>query len=974
MINKECILDSTGGIRKDFAKRGIPQYSNNYVHVNFLIPQDVFAELDNYTVQVAASITAQSQTTVLPTLYAFSSKTLKIDDINYIKYSVVLSSIYTEKRGALKLSPSVYEVREATVNSQLTTQLINRKAYVYTQLDVVESVDATYDNSLDNPSIAVALSNAIDSKHISDIDENGASIAEIAYNVATNYSTPYYNGWILMNKAKKQMFIPYIGTNDEENLFYLDYKNGIMYDITEITSITGTPVTYSCNIKQLNFSKEEVEALLSDKLTDVEYASGYFTKTKYNHLTDEDITEEIVDVDTLADDMGFTAHKNNTDNPHSVTKTQVGLGNVSNYTISNAYNSDSATSYASSKAVYDGLATKADLANFTILNNKVNSMLELIGDPENPDADNIVNTLTDIIQIFNDYNESNGSVLSLLNQKVSQSDFNDLSTTVSTLSGNLTALTIRVSNIEADNMGGLIILTPTDNTALLTLTPSEFVANTGLNVNDYPYKTTLTSDAFINGKDVTIEFYDDPEIGFQDVFEINNTTGTLTLYADDLPTNNVVISKIKIIKSLSAINAEIYANTTQIAANTSDITNIYSQLNTKQNISNIVKSTDNSGAGWNTTTSDSKYPSEKLTKDTLDKKLDKSYTFTDTGTGSITWTSAGGADSFYVTVEGDGNNEYTDSSASTLVVSELSAGFLANKRVTLNNATTNFSSVFYVYPEYMDIDTSTVRISNKCQSIERKVKDGNNDTHDCDIPYINNSSTIYNSLQEVYSREKIDTLISTGIYDLTTDTMTIGTDLTTSKTNLSNLGDYRPKVNDIVIDANNVIGKVASYNTTTNNVTITPIRQLPLVVANPSGVASGTTLKFLNIDGTNYYVNTTRYLHTVRLTATSSISNALDFDVTLNYVSTSSDESSLWSSVYDQIPSSAFGMLSGIILDSNHVDLYPTHYSKTSSYVVLEGAKKLDTSSPSNLTTTVVNLAKTETSVSVSNHKAVRIS
>lgn len=549
MINKEVILDSTGGIRKDFAKRGIPQYSNNYVHVNFLIPQDVFAELDNYTVQVAASITAQSQTTVLPTLYAFASKTLKIDEINYIKYSVVLSSIYTEKRGALKLSPSVYEVRQTTVENQLTTQLINRKAYVYTQLDVVESVDATYDNSLDNPSIAVALSNAIDSKHISDIDVDGASIAEIAYNIATDYSTPYYNGWILMNKAKKQMFIPYIGTNDEENLFYLDYKNGIMYDITNITASSSTPISYSCDIKQLNFSKEEVETLLSDKLTDVEYASGYFTKTKHDHLENEDITEEIVDVNTLADDMGFTAHKNNTDNPHSVTKTQVGLGNVSDYTISDNPSLDSSYSYASSKALYTGLANKVNLTTFQTLNDQVQAISELIGDFDNPDPDNIVNKLTEIIQIFQDYDESAGTVLSILNTKASQTE-------VTSISGRVTSLETRVDALDESNYG-LIILTPQDDINLLTITPSEFVDNTGDNAEDYPYKTILTSNEFKDAIDFSVVFNGEDSGLFEPICTLNNQTGELTLYCSELPTQNIVIVKIRLVKTLSAINGEI---------------------------------------------------------------------------------------------------------------------------------------------------------------------------------------------------------------------------------------------------------------------------------------------------------------------------------------------------------------------------------------------------------------------------------
>lgn len=47
----------------------------------------------------------------------------------------------------------------------------------------------------------------------------------------------------------------------------------------------------------------------------------------------------------------LTSHANDKSNPHSVTKSQVGLGNVGNYSISDSTSSDSSASYASSKAI-----------------------------------------------------------------------------------------------------------------------------------------------------------------------------------------------------------------------------------------------------------------------------------------------------------------------------------------------------------------------------------------------------------------------------------------------------------------------------------------------------------------------------------------------------------------------------------------------------------------------------------------------
>ncbi len=64
-------------------------------------------------------------------------------------------------------------------------------------------------------------------------------------------------------------------------------------------------------------------------------------------------------------DSAVTTHVNNKNNPHNVTKSQIGLGNVQNYGISDSVALNSSTSYASSKAVkaaYDLAATKITTA------------------------------------------------------------------------------------------------------------------------------------------------------------------------------------------------------------------------------------------------------------------------------------------------------------------------------------------------------------------------------------------------------------------------------------------------------------------------------------------------------------------------------------------------------------------------------------------------------------------------------------
>lgn len=89
-----------------------------------------------------------------------------------------------------------------------------------------------------------------------------------------------------------------------------------------------------------------------------QYYLGMYAKADNSGKLDGKTRSEIIaEAQTdMATDSSLNAHIADTDNPHSVSATTVGLQNVKNYGISDSYALDSSTSYASSKAVND-LAT-----------------------------------------------------------------------------------------------------------------------------------------------------------------------------------------------------------------------------------------------------------------------------------------------------------------------------------------------------------------------------------------------------------------------------------------------------------------------------------------------------------------------------------------------------------------------------------------------------------------------------------------
>ena len=70
----------------------------------------------------------------------------------------------------------------------------------------------------------------------------------------------------------------------------------------------------------------------------------------------------------------LASHADRVDNPHNVSKSQVGLSNVDNYTISDSYTLNNSESYASSKALLDGINYSVSVAASSLSSHTSNTL------------------------------------------------------------------------------------------------------------------------------------------------------------------------------------------------------------------------------------------------------------------------------------------------------------------------------------------------------------------------------------------------------------------------------------------------------------------------------------------------------------------------------------------------------------------------------------------------------------------------
>ena len=559
MINKEIILGN-GNIVKDFSDRNIPQNSHNQVCVSFLIPSNQFNDYDDYSVFTAVSRKVGNTTTPLNALVLTASKSITIEGINYIKFSCVLSIDYTNVLGELYFSPYVQATKhtdliedadEETEDIEVEVkQLLSQSGFTNCKLNIIKAIRIQEDASVEDLSIASTLASQINSKKIyynatwNDISVGNANT--LYYNIATSYnpSVALYNGSIVAVKNQNvvSFYFPYLNGANTELL--LMTNDGLFYKISSISrtlvdeGLESEHYEYSATKTQLTYSKSEIDTALNLKADKSIKINGY------------DLSQD-----------------------RTLTKGDVGLGNVANYGVETSQPTASGDQlYITSKAVYDalqlvytaisGCATDDDL---TTINNRLDSIEAIIGSDDG-DADSVINTLKEVIVVLNGLGEG-ASLLNLINAKANQSDFDTLNSQINGTNG----IATKVSFLYDSNANAYAEIKAQSGT--IDILTTDWVANTG--DANYPYKWELSNGYLVGASYVSVVFDKDSDTSMLSAtIGIDDENGKVILYASELPSATISIQLIAIFNSVNAYQLYNQTLINQVASNTSAISDI----------------------------------------------------------------------------------------------------------------------------------------------------------------------------------------------------------------------------------------------------------------------------------------------------------------------------------------------------------------------------------------------------------------
>ncbi len=109
---------------------------------------------------------------------------------------------------------------------------------------------------------------------------------------------------------------------------------------------------HSSNVSNPHFVTKEQVGL--SQVKNYPISNSYTLDDPYSFASSKALNDGVLNAKSYAVTK-VNNHANNKNNPHAVTKAQVGLGDVQDYGISDSYTLNSSTSYASSKALRDGL-------------------------------------------------------------------------------------------------------------------------------------------------------------------------------------------------------------------------------------------------------------------------------------------------------------------------------------------------------------------------------------------------------------------------------------------------------------------------------------------------------------------------------------------------------------------------------------------------------------------------------------------
>ena len=524
MVNKEFIIGN-GNIVKDFTDRNISQYSNNSVCVSVLIPTSLLNEFTNYSIEMAFSKKVGSTITTLPSLICSNAKTIKVDGIEYIKWSCILSISYTNFIGQLLMTPYIVETTTTLIDGVEQVVITKQSTNTNTTLNVIKAIDSTNDASLEEAEAVDTLTALLNAKNIMLINDYVAGTeSQAVLGCFTDYNASFYNGWLLIVKYSGGEFalLPYKNESDNEfTKITLDGK------FSRLFGYTDTPnETY--NETQLTYTKAQIDTILENYYTKAQV----YNKTETDSLLDGKVSKtQKINGKALSSDVDLD-------------KSDIGLGNVENYDTINSPSENATTSWVRASGLWTYLITNyADKSDYDSTKAKVNELYDSFKGTS--DNDNIVNTLYDLIKVFENFPESDNiaSVLSGLDSRLD--DLEELSNTLITINGTI------------------------------TLDDANWVSNSGDYSTDYPYIITYQNDYLKGVENFDVVFAVDSDTSLlSTTATLNDATGTITFYAKAIPSADIEIEKIVAVSTIGAINPISAEIVNQVNQNKNDIADL----------------------------------------------------------------------------------------------------------------------------------------------------------------------------------------------------------------------------------------------------------------------------------------------------------------------------------------------------------------------------------------------------------------
>lgn len=523
MINKEIIYNGLYEIEKDFADRSFPQNSHNSVEVGIVIPSNLIpSNLSDGSMSIELKIKriiAGQQPEDLQTLYLFRNKTLKINGIDYVKYSCLLTARYTDKIATLRLTPRIVIIDDGNI--------LQSNEFQECSLNVIRG-----NNYLDDETIEASelteLNAKINSKHVKEIiDYNNANEIDMIYNIATSHAD---YGWLLQVKwNNKYVFISPYKNGDDTELLLID-NAGKLYRYTDITSTSHTETA-------LTYTKLEIGSLFVAKTTElagVQIGNGIEKNDLKNALDIDNIETTQANIISGSQTVG-KAEKANKDN----------LGNVIHQTYAKIGEAGNTLSITMDDDFVITVALK-DINNNTLSSGSLDLPIEDVG----------------VVDM--EYNETTHKlILTLKNGRTLEVEISEILTNVvqyQDIADNLTTenqykvLSAKQGKIlkgYADGLDSRVSAIESTGSAVATLDNVVLeVANWEASTlyESFEYKYVIENEVFISCNSVHLVLgVEDADSGnFASSVDIDKVNGKITLYARELPNSDITIPTILI--------------------------------------------------------------------------------------------------------------------------------------------------------------------------------------------------------------------------------------------------------------------------------------------------------------------------------------------------------------------------------------------------------------------------------------------